>query len=838
MLHHRSCRVRPPQFLAAGLLGAALLLGITSGRVSAATPAPSVFVHAREAPPIYHEGWIDLNKNGVRDPYEDRGLDVEARVADLVARMTVDEKTMQLVTLYGYPRVTKDELPTPAWREALWKDGLGNIDEHMNGNTGPHGELARSRYTMPYSLHARALNEVQRFFVEDTRLGVPIDFTNEGIRGLLHVKATGFPAQIGVASAFDRPLVREIGRVTGREARALGYTNVYSPILDLPRDPRWGRVPETYSEDPYLTASLGAEQVRGIQEQRVVSTLKHFAVYSIPKGGRDGDSRTDPAATWRDVQTMFLAPFRKAVREAGALGVMASYNDYDGVPIEGNRLFLTRILREEWGFKGYVVSDSAAVEFIHRKHRVAGTYAEAVRQSLEAGLNIRTNFTKPEVFIEPLRELVRDGRLSLATLDQRVGEVLRVKYWLGLFDEPYRLDPGAADRVVRAPEHVALSRRAEREALILLKNEGGLLPLRKDLKRVLVAGPLADDAHAWWTRYGPQDLEYVTVLAGIRKKLGAGAEVRYAKGTEVVDDAFPESDVLKEPPSEKVRAGIAEAVAAARGSDVAIAVLGENDALCRESVSRISLNLPGYQEELLEALQATHVPVVLVLSNGRPLSVNWAARHVPAIVETFFPGEDGGNAIADVLFGDYDPAGRLPVTVPRSVGQIPFNFPAKPGSQAGDEGQVRGALFPFGHGLSYTSFSYADLRITPERPGQQSRVQVSLDVTNTGTRAGDEVVQLYLRDDFSSVTTFDKELHGFERIPLAPSETRRVHFTLTPEDLALYDRNDAWTVEPGRFTVMVGASSEDIRLQGAFTVVRADGSAPEEDPLPVPPQRR
>jgi beta-glucosidase len=820
----------------------------------AAAPGAALFVNARAPATIYHEGWIDLNKNGVKDPYEDPSRDVETRVNDLLARMTLEEKTAQMVTLYGYPRVAKDELPTAAWKTAFWHDGIGNIDEHINGNVGSGRNPATLHYDLPYSLHARALNEVQRFFIEDTRLGVPADFTNEGIRGLLHSKATSFPAQIGVASAFDRELVREIGRITGREGRALGYTNVYSPILEVARDPRWGRIVESYGEDPYLVSELGVEETRGIQEEHVVSTLKHFAVYSVPKGGRDGDARTDPQVTWREVETVFLAPFRRAVRDGGALGIMASYNDYDGVPIEGNSLFLTDILRHEFGFKGYVVSDSGAVEFIHLKHHVAPTPADAIRQSVEAGLNIRTNFTPPEAYANPLRELVRSGALPMAVIDERVREILRVKYWLGLLDQPYVLDPAMTDKVVRAPAHLAIADRAAHESIVLLRNENGALPLKREaLKKILVAGPLADNAKGWASRYGPQKLDFITPLAGLKAKLGSAVEIRYVQGCAVKDEHFPESDVYKAAPSEAVRAGIDEAVAAAKDVDAIVAVLGETDELCRESASRTSLALPGYQEELLEALQATGKPLVLVLSNGRPLSVYWAAHHVPAIVELWFPGEAVGVALADVLVGDYNPSGRLPVTVPKSVGQIPFNFPTHPGAQGRDPGQVSGPLYPFGFGLSYTKFSYANLKITPERVGVDAlggagrsepgvpgsatpattgaKIEIAVDVTNSGARGGDEVVQLYLRDDYSSVTTWEKELRGFARVSLAPGETKTVHFTLTAQDLHLYNREGKWLVEPGRFTIMIGASSEDIRLRGNFTVTRPDGTAPEEAPV-------
>lgn len=785
------------------------------------------FVRPQAPAAIYREGWIDLNKNGRKDAYEDPTLDVEARLTDLLAQMTLEEKTAQLVTWYGFPRVAKDELPTEAWKTSFWKDGIGNIDEHANGNTGWTNNLADPVHDLPWSLHTRLLNDVQRWFVEQTRLGVPVDFTNEGIRGLLHSKATSFPAELAVASTWDAALVREIGRVTGREARALGYTNVYSPVLDLGRDPRWGRIIESYGEDPFLVGELGLQQVRGIQEQNVVSTLKHFAIYSVPKGGRDGEARTDPQVTWREAQQIYLAPFRRAVREGGALGVMASYNDYDGVPVESSKLFLTDILRGEYGFRGYVTSDSWAVEFIHTKHRTAPTPADGIRQAVEAGLNVRTAFDAPEKYGEPLRQLVRDGKLATSTVDARVRDVLRVKYWLGLFDRPYRDDPTEADRIVRAPEHLALAARAARESIVLLKNEGGALPLaREKLKRVLVAGPLADDAHGWWSRYGAQRLDFVTPLAGLRAKLGAGVEVRYAKGVEVKDARFPESDVLREAPTAAEQAGIDAAVAAARDVDLIVAVLGETDELCRESASRVSLDLPGHQEELLRALHATGKPLVLVLSSGRPLTVNWAAKHVPAVVEMWFPGEEGGAALADVLVGDVNPSGKLPVTFPKSVGQIPFNFPAKPGSQARDPGQVEGALWPFGHGLSYASFKYAALRVTPAEQKPDGSIEITAEVSNTGTRAGDEIVQLYVRDDYSSVITYEKQLRGFVRVSLAPGETKPVKFALTPGHLALYDAAGKWTVEPGRFTVWLGASSEDLRLEGSFEIT--DGKSARE----------
>jgi beta-glucosidase len=813
---------------------AAFLLALTCGLLGlAAAPAPSAFIDPRPLAPIYHDGWIDLNKNGAKDPYEDSSGDVEARISDLLARMTLEEKTAQMATLYGFGRVLHDELPSPAWEHALWKDGIGNIDEQSNGNTGTENNLPAPKYAFPWPLHARELNEIQRWFIERTRLGIPVDFTNEGIRGLLHTKATSFPAELAVASTWDKQLVHEIGRVTGSEARALGYTNVYSPVLDLSRDPRWGRTIETYGEDPFLVSELGVQQVRGMQSEHVVSTLKHFAVYGIPEGGRDGDARTNPHATWSELQTMYLMPFRRAVRDAGALGVMASYNDYDGVPIIESPLFLGQILRGEYGFKGYVVSDSGAVEFLHQKHRVAGTASEAIARAVEAGLAVRTHFTEPDAYVLPLRELVRSGRLPLASIDARVREILRVKFWQGSFDAPYRA-PEQAERVVRAPDHLAVAERAGHEAIVLLKNAGALLPLSRSLHKILVAGPLADDPRAWWCRYGPQHLDFVTPLAGIRAKLGSAVEVRYERGVAARDAHWPESDVYDEGPSAEEEAGIAAALRAAHGVDAIILVVGEPEELSRESRSRISLNLPGHQEALLRALAQTKVPLVVVLSSGRPLSVNYAARHAPALLGVWYLGEHGGHALADVLFGDYNPAGRLPITIPQSVGQIPLAFPYKPGAHGRDEGQVTGPLFAFGHGLSYSSFAYTKLDVSPARAAPGARFQVALDVKNTSDRAGDEVVQLYVRDDYASVTPFEQTLRGFERIRLEAGQTRHVTFALSPEDLSTYDARHHWVVEPGRFTVLVGASSIDIRQTGSFVVTRQDGTVPVEEPIAAP----
>ena len=769
---------------------------------------------------IYHKDWIDFNKNGVKDVYEDPAQPVEKRVEDLLSQMTVEEKTCQLATLYGYGRVLRDSLPVDGWKEEIWKDGIANIDEMLNGVGGRSVRVEELLY--PFSNHAEAINKVQRWFVEETRLGIPVDFSNEGIHGLNHTKATPLPAPIGVGSTWNRDLVRRAGEIVGREARALGYTNVYAPILDVVRDPRWGRTLECYGEDPYLIAELGIEMVEGIQSQGVASTLKHYAVYSVPKGGRDGDCRTDPHVAPRELHQLYLYPFRRVIQEAHPLGVMSSYNDWDGVPVTASPYFMTELLRGEYGFDGYTVSDSEAVEYVYTKHRVAESYEDAVRQVLEAGLNVRTNFTSPSDFILPVRRLLAEKRISMATVDKRVAEVLRVKFRLGLFDRPYVEDTKASDRAGGVDRNMDFVREIQRQSLVLLKNEG-VLPLKKgEVRKVLIAGALADEDNFMTSRYGPNRLETVTVLEGLREYLAGSAEVVYAKGCEVTDAAWPESEILPVPMDEGEKAAIADAVEKARDCDVVIAVLGE-DAYCTgESRSRTSLDLPGRQQQLLEALHATGKPVVLVLVNGQPLTINWADKHIPAILETWFPSCEGGTVIAEALFGECTPGGKLPVTFPKAVGQIELNFPFKPGSHGaqptyGPNGtgktRVLGELYPFGYGLSYTTFEYSDLCVSPLQQPTQGEYTVTCRVTNTGAYAGDEVVQLYVRDKVSSVIAYDSVLRGFERVSLQPGESAEVTFVLTPEDLQLLDRDMRWTVEPGEFELLVGSSSQDIRLR-------------------------
>lgn len=763
---------------------------------------------------IYKKRWIDFNKNGVKDVYEDPAAPLEQRVQDLLNQMNTDEKTCQMATLYGSGRVLKDALPTEGWKKEIWKDGIGNIDEEHNGL----GSF-RSEYSFPYSKSVESRWAVQRFFVEETRLGIPVDFTNEGIRGLCHDRATYFPAQCGQGATWNKELIARIGEVEAREAVALGYTNIYSPILDIAQDPRWGRVVESYGEDPYLVGQLGKQMILSLQKQGLVASPKHFAVYSIPIGGRDGGTRTDPHVAPREMRTLYLEPFRVAFQEAGALGVMSSYNDYDGVPVSGSHFFLTKLLRNEWGFRGYVVSDSEAVEFIHSKHRVAETYEDAVAQSINAGLNIRTQFTPPDEFIIPLRSAIRKGKISPDKVDERVAEILRIKFRMGLFDNPYKGDPKEADRLVHCKEHQAVSLDAARQSIVLLKNENDLLPLNKNIKNIAVIGPNATEHKYLICRYGPANAPMITVEQGIRRLL-PDAKVVCEKGCEIIDPNFPESELMDFPYTEEETELMERAVEAARQADVVVLVCGGSEKTVREDKSRTDLNLPGRQNDLIRAVKETGKPVVLVLLDGRASTINYADKHIPAIIHAWFPGEFCGQAVTEVLFGDYNPGGRLAVTFPKSVGQVPFAFPFKPGSDVQASASVYGALYPFGYGLSYTTFEYGNLKITPDKQGIQGNVTVTCTIKNTGARTGDEVVQLYLHDEYSSVTTYTKVLRGFERITLHPGESKEVSFTLTPQDLGLWDIHNNFTVEPGTFAVMVGASSTDIRLNGQFEIIR------------------
>ena len=779
---------------------------------------------------IYRDGWIDLNKNGRKDVYEDPTQPEERRIDDLIRQMTLEEKTVQCATLYGYRRVLQDYLPTEAWRTtALWKDGVANIDEHLNGHPYHFQNVPGAAWIWPASRHTWALNEVQRFFIEDTRLGIPAEFTDEGIRGLEHIKATLFPTQLGMGSTWDRALVRRVGEITGREAFVLGYDNVYSPIADVMRDPRWGRCLESYGEDPYLVSELAIQEVQGVQSQGVVSTLKHFAVYANNKGAREGDARTDPQIAPREMEMLHLWPVERIIRAANPLGVMSSYNDYDGIPVTGSHYFLTEILRHRMGFQGYVVSDSDAVEFLWRKHHVAKDYKDAVRQAILAGLNVRTTFRPPDEYVLPLRELVREGAVPMSVLDDRVRDVLRVKMREGLFDKPYRpLD--VPDSVVMSDAHLAVARQASRESVVLLKNTADLLPLdASKIRTVAVSGPNADNVNHSLGRYGAGDVPVTTVRKALEARLGAG-HVLYSLGADFFDEKWPDTEILHDPPTTPEQQLIEEAVSQARQADVAVVVVGDQynglpgvRGTVGEDASRTGLDLTGRQDDLIRAVAGTGKPLVVIDISGRPVALNVADRYAKAILQAFLPGAYGGEALVGVLFGEYNPGGKLSCTFPKTTGQLEMNFPSKPGANTEQSGRallsVTGLLWPFGYGLSYTSFRYANLRVAPAEGKPDSNFTVSFDLTNVGKRAGDEIPQLYVRDVVSSTITWDKRLCGFDRVHLDPGQNKTVTFTVSPDLISLWNREMKRVVEPGAFEVQVGASSADIRLQGNFQMV-------------------
>jgi beta-glucosidase len=771
--------------------------------------------------------YIDFNKNGGKDIYEDPSKSVDERVEDLLGRMTVDEKTCQLATLYGYGRVLADPLPTPEWKQKIWKDGIANIDEMHNG-VGRFGTPETNPHLASPAATVRALNEIQRWFIEETRLGIPVEFSNEGIRGACYRKSVNFPASIGIGATWNRDLVSRVGDVVASESKAIGYRNIYAPLLDLARDPRWGRVLECFGEDPYLVSELGLRISLAIRKQGLISTAKHFAVYSEPKGGRDGEARTDPHIAPREMEMLHLRPWERLVREAGLLGVMSSYNDYDGIPISGSSEFMIDRLRRQWGFRGYVVSDSYAVEYLSGKHRVAPSIAAGAAMFLREGGNVRTTFLPAESFILPVREEIAAGRLPMSVIDDRVRDVLRVKFIQGLFDSPYA-DPDAANAAFGKSEARELALQAARESIVLLKNTSETLPLDKNIRRLLVCGPTATMEETSHDRYGSNGGEVISPLDGIRRHLrGTETEIIFAQGCEVTDKRWPASELIPEPPSATEAAQIAEAVTIARDADAVVLCLGDSNDTIGESKSRTSLDLPGYQTDLARALAATGKPVIVVLLAGRPTTHNWIESNIPAILHAWFPGESGGLAIAEAIFGDFNPGGKLPLTFPKTVGQLPFNFPFKPGSHASQnktvdpnghgESMAEGALYPFGFGLSYTTFAYDNLAITPFVIDPAGEVSVTCTVKNTGSRPGGEVAQLYFRDDISSVTTYELNLCGFERVHLQPGESTKLTFKVPASALELINRRGERTVEPGSFKLMIGSSSEDLRLTGTFHV--------------------
>ncbi len=744
-------------------------------------------------------------------PYRNSTLSIEQRVADLVGRMTLEEKIAQLGGTWQNRDIEHDEtlffvgkkrefLPDRA--AVLLKNGLGGMSRPSE-NRSP-------RETAEFT------NTVQKWIVEHTGLGIPVLFHDECLHGHVAPQGTSYPQAIALASTWDTNLVQSVFSATALEVRARGVQQCLAPVVDLARDPRWGRTEETYGEDPYLTSRIGVAAVHGFQgsgpvidQSHVMATMKHFAVHSQPESGTNvGPGNYSEHV----VREYFLKPFQAAIQEAHAASLMPSYNELDGIPNHSNRHLLDDVLRQEWGFRGLVVSDYFAVHDLNILHHVVSNDEQAAKMALESGVDMEL----PAVATyRTLIEQVREGKVSESYVNRAVERVLRAKFLVGLFENPY-VDPARAERVTNTPEHQQLALDAAHESIILLKNQNNLLPLnRSKYKRIAVIGPNAADLHLGG--YSNQPGRGVSVLQGIKDKVGSNVEVLYAEGckiTETLPDWNADKVILGDPVLNAKR--IQEALPVARKADLIILVLGENEQTSREAWAanhlgdRDSLDLLGSQDELAKAMVETGKPVVVVLLHGRPNSVNYIAEKTAAILDGWYLGQEGGRAMADVLFGDYNPAGRLPITVPRNVGQLPDYYYQKPSARRGYLGSSTTPLFPFGWGLSYTTFKYSGLRLAPATIGIAGETKVSVDVSNTGKIRGDEVVQLYIRDEVSSVTRPIKELRGFRRITLEPGETKTVDFTLGFGELSFFNRDMRLVVEPGTFKIMVGGNSVDL----------------------------
>jgi len=705
--------------------------------------------------------------------YKRSSAPIEQRVQDLLRRMTLAEKVRQLDLYAGAPDLVDKQIDrTHAAPSAAF---LPDHAKQLWGNLGVGG--IHDLYPTP-----EQSNAIQRWVITHNRLGIPAIFIEEALHG--YNNGTVFPAPINLAATWDTGLAHQTGAAIAAETRATGVDMILAPVLDVAREPRWGRVEEDFGEDPYLSGQMGLAYVQGTSgdslntDHTVVSEPKHFAGHGSPEGGNN----TSPVHIGeRELRTVMLKSFEPAIRQGHAMGVMAAYHEIDGIPITADPFLLKKVLRQEWGFRGFVLSDLGAIEHLYSRHHVVATQAEAACLAIQSGVDMQFYDLKHDTFQNALIDCVHKGKLSIANVNRATGDILRVKFELGLFDHPM-IDPTLNAKVHRSPEHLAVSLRSARESMTLLKNEGHLLPLSPSTQRIAIIGPNANVA-----RYGDYEDEangeHISLLQGIQQ-LAPKASITFDEGND-----------------------IPAAVAKAKEADVVILGLGERQGISGEGHDRTSLDLPGTQEALLEAVSATGKPVVLVLENGRPLTINWARQHVPAILEAWYPGEFGGKAIAETLFGQNNPAGRLTITFPQTVGQLPdfYNYdPSRTHNYVDSDGKP---LFPFGFGLSYTTFVYSDLAVQTPR-NDRDDIIATVNVTNTGNREGDEVAQLYIREDTSSVETPVRSLAGFSRIHLKPQETRTVTFRVPQNRLAIWSVDRKWVVESGNYTVWAGGSSQ------------------------------
>ena len=750
-----------------------------------------------------------LEAQNAQPLYRQPTASVEARVADLLGRMTIEEKVAQLQGIWNRKREIQNARGEfdPSKAQALLGQGIGEVarpSEIAGAPADRNGRSAREQ--------ANFVNAIQAWLTANTRLGIPAMFHEEALHGLTAPGGTHFPVPMGLASTWDPSLIERVMSVAALEGRARGAQHVLSPVVDLGRDPRWGRIEETYGEDPYLVSRMGVAAVRGYQgttlplaDNKVFATLKHFAGHGSHEGGIN---TAPPLVSERLLRSELFVPFEAAVK-AGAYSVMPSYNEVDGVPSHASQWLLSDILRREWGFNGLVSSDYFAIEQLQTRHRVAVDKSDAATQAIEAGVDVE--LPDPYGYSE-LVALVTSGRVAESLIDRSVARVLRAKFLAGLFERP-QVDPNRAEQVANTPASQALAVEAARKSIVLLKNQGGLLPLdRGRIKTLAVIGPNAKGLHLGGYSRNPG--RGVDVLTGITAAAGAGVKVVTAEGVRITEhEANWGADTVVLGDSVRNTMRIQEAVAVARQADAIVLAIGTNESVSREAWADnhlgdvADLTLMSNQQELVDAMLATGKPLIALLINGRPLALTAVAARVPAILEAWYPGQEGGTAIGEVLFGDVNPGGKLPVTFPRSPGQLPVYYNRRPTSFRSHLDLTREPLWSFGFGLSYSTFALADLQVASPSIAPTGRTEVSVRVTNTGKRAGDEVVQLYIRDQVSSVTRPVKELRGFERVTLKPGESKRVTFTLGPDELSLIDRKMQRVVEPGRFDVMAGTSS-------------------------------
>ena len=745
--------------------------------------------------------------------------------------MTLEEKAAQMMCVWQQKAETLVDAngnfdPKKAARAFRKGHGIGQVGRPSDAGSTP----TEPRKGRDPRQQAQLTNEIQKFFIEKSRLGIPVIFHEECLHGHAAVGGTSFPQPIALAATFDPKLVESLYAMTAEESRLRGTNQALTPVVDVARDPRWGRVEETFGEDPYLVSRMGIAAVKGFQgdrtfrdKTRVIATLKHFAAHGQPESGMN----CAPAnVSERVLRETFLSTFKAAIDEAGAISVMASYNEIDGVPSHANRWLLRDVLRKEWKWKGFIVSDYYAIwELADRPdthgHHVAKDKREACYLSVKAGINIE--LPEPDCYLH-LVDLVRKGELKEAELDELVGPMLEWKFRLGLFDDPY-VDPELAAKKCGSQENRAIALRAAQSSITLLKNERNLLPL-KGAKSIAVIGPNAD--RSLLGGYSGVPNFDITVLEGIRARVGKAAKVLYSEGCRITarGGSWNQDEVVASDPVEDRRM-IRDAVKVARKADVIIVAIGGNEQTSREAWNlnhmgdRTSLDLIGRQDELVKAMVETGKPVVVLLFHGRPNSINYVAENVPAILECFYLGQESGHAVAQVLFGDVNPAGKLPITIPRSAGHIPAYYNHKPSARRGYLFDDVSPLYPFGFGLSYTTFDIADVSLKNRKVTAKGSTYVSANVTNTGKRAGAEVVQMYIRDVVSSVTRPVKELKGFAKVYLEPGETKEVRIEITPDKLAFFDVDMKYKVEPGDFEIMVGTSSRDKDLQKVvLTVVK------------------